>query len=235
MSSLRERLEGVRGRVALAAQKAGRSPDDVELVAVSKTVPAETIMEAFHLGQRQFGENRVQECREKRDALAALGPMPGAIWHMIGHLQTNKVKLAVDLFDIIQSVDSVRLARLLDADAAAAGKRLVVLLEVDFSRQPQRSGFSPEELQSAIGELIALPHLAVGGLMTVAPMGLDPDGTRGVFRHLRLLRDRLAAGYPTVEWRHLSMGMSDDYAMAIEEGATIVRIGRAIFGERSGG
>ncbi len=232
MSSLAERLEGVRRRIADAAERAGRSPDEIELVAVSKTMPAEMVVEAYRLGQRHFGENRVQESREKRDALAQLGPMPGAAWHMIGHLQTNKAKLAVELFDIIQSVDSVKLARLLDAGAAAAGKRLRLLLEVDFSHEPQRSGFSPLELEKAAGELVSLSNVEIQGLMTVAPLGLDPEETRSVFRRLRLLRDRLAVSYPTVDWHHLSMGMSDDFVLAIEEGATIVRVGRAIFGER---
>jgi PLP dependent protein len=235
MSSLRGRLEEVRRRIADAAERAGRSPDEVELVAVSKTMPAEAIVEAYRLGQRHFGENRVQEFWEKRDAMERLEPMPDAVWHMIGHLQSNKSKPAVDLFDIIQSVDSVKLAGLLNADAAAAGKRLQLLLEVDFSDEPQRAGFSPAELERVAGELVSLAHLEILGLMTVAPLGLNPEGTRAIFRQLRLLRDRLAISYPAVDWRHLSMGMSGDYALAIEEGATIVRVGRAIFGERSRG
>ncbi|HEX2987109.1 MAG TPA: YggS family pyridoxal phosphate-dependent enzyme [Chloroflexota bacterium] len=235
MCSLGQRLEDVHRRIADAAERAGRSPEDIQLVAVSKTVPAETVMEAYRLGQRHFGENRVQEFREKRDALAELGPMPDAVWHMIGHLQRNKAKPCVELFDIIQSVDSVKLAGLLNADAGVAGKRLRILLEVDFSDESQRSGFSPVELERVAGELVLLPHVEIQGLMTVAPLGLDQEGTRTVFRRLRQLRDRLATCYPAVSWRHLSMGMSDDYVLAIEEGATIVRVGRAIFGERSRG
>ncbi len=232
MSSLRERLEEVRNRVALAAQRAGRLPSEVRLVAVSKTMAPEVILEAYRLGQKEFGENRVQELRNKRPVLDQSGAMVDARWHLIGHLQSNKAKLAVQLSDIIQSVDSVKLAGLLDAHAGVLGKRLPVLLQVDFSSLPQRAGFSPEELSAAVGELAALPHLEIQGLMTIAPLGLEEEGLRAVFRRLRLLRDQLAARHPDVEWRHLSMGMSDDFEVAIEEGSTIVRIGRAIFGER---
>lgn len=232
MSSLAGRLEEVRRRVARAAVRAGRHPSEITVVAVSKTVPPEVIMEAYHLGQRDFGENRVQEFRDKRHALAELGGMAGARWHLIGHLQSNKAKLAAQLFDIIQSVDSAKLARLLDGQAEALGKRLPVLLQVDFTEQPQRAGFEPEELERVAGDLVELPNLEIQGLMTVAPLGLDEEGLRAVFRRLRLQRDGLAVRYPGVEWRHLSMGMSDDFEPAIEEGSTIVRIGRAIFGER---
>ncbi|MHB0867902.1 MAG: YggS family pyridoxal phosphate-dependent enzyme [Chloroflexota bacterium] len=232
MSNLRERLEEVRNRVALAARRAGRLPSEVRLVAVSKTVAPEVIAEAYRLGQREFGENRVQELRDKRLVLDQSGAMEAARWHLIGHLQSNKAKLAVQLSDIIQSVDSVKLAGLLDAHAGVLGKRLQLLLQVDFTSLPQRAGFGPEELSAAVGELSALPHLEIQGLMTIAPLGLEEEGLRAVFRRLRLLRDQLAARHPEVEWRHLSMGMSDDFEVAIEEGSTIVRIGRAIFGER---
>ncbi|MGE5618650.1 MAG: YggS family pyridoxal phosphate-dependent enzyme [Sphingomonadaceae bacterium] len=232
MSSLRERLESVYHRVALAAERAGRLPSEVRVVAVSKTVKPETIAEAYRLGQRDFGENRVQELREKRRLLDGVEGMDEVRWHMIGHLQSNKAKLAVQLSDIIQSVDSVRLAGLLDADAKAAGRRVPVLLQVDFTSLPQRAGFAPDELRTVVGELASLHHLRVQGLMTIAPLGLDRAGLRAVFRGLRLLRNELAECYPDVEWRELSMGMSDDFETAIEEGSTIVRIGRAIFGER---
>ncbi len=232
MSSLRERLEEVRHRIARAAERAGRNPSEVELVAVSKTVGPEVVLESYHLGQREFGENRVQEFRAKREALSALGGMPGARWHLIGHLQSNKAKLAAELFDIIQSVDSAKLATSLDGYAEALGKRLPVLLEVDFSGEPGRGGFSPEGMDAVVEDLMALSHLEFQGLMTVAPLGLGAEDLRGVFRRLRLLRDRLAVRFPGMEWRHLSMGMSDDFEIAIEEGSTIVRIGRAIFGER---
>jgi len=232
MSSLRDRLEAVRLRVARAAERAGRSPSEVAIVAVSKTVAPELIVEAYHLGQREFGENRVQELRDKRAVLAELGALDDAQWHLIGHLQSNKVKPAVQLSDIIQSVDSVRLAEALNAHAREADRRLPVLLEVDFTSLPQRSGFAPWDLEAVAGALVALPHLEIRGLMTVAPLGLDREGLRSVFREMRLLRDRLAARYTGVVWQHLSMGMSDDFELAIEEGSTMVRIGRAIFGER---
>ncbi len=232
MSSLGERLVAVRQRVARAAERAGRSPSEIQVVAVSKTVAPEVIVEAYHLGQREFGENRAQEFRDKRRVLAELGALEGARWHMIGHLQSNKAKLAAELFDIIQSVDSVKLAGLLDMHARELGKRLPVLLQVDFTSLPQRGGFAPQEMEAMAGDLLALPHLEIQGLMTIAPVGLDQEGLRSVFRKLRLLRDQLAARYPGVEWQHLSMGMSDDFEVAIEEGSTIVRIGRAIFGER---
>lgn len=232
MRGLEERLEEVRHRVGRAAERAGRSPSEVRIVAVSKTVPPEVVAEAYRLGQRDFGENRVQELREKRPAVELLGATEGIRWHLIGHLQTNKAKLAVRLSDIIHSVDSVRLARELDAHAGALGRRLPILLEVDFTGLPQRGGFAPVELEACVPELLSLPNLEVRGLMTVAPLGLDRDGLRSVFRQLRGLRDRLADRHREADWRELSMGMSDDYEVAIEEGSTIVRIGRAIFGER---
>lgn len=233
MDSLQERLEAVQRRVARAAERAGRLPTEVQVVAVSKTQPPVAVAEAYRLGHRDFGENRVQELQEKRRDLAAIAAsLPEARWHLVGHLQSNKAKLAAELSDIIQSVDSVKLARILDRHAEALGKGLPVLLEVDFTSEPKRSGFDPEELEASAGELLALANLKVQGLMTVAPLGLDEEGLRAVFRRLRLLRDRLAARHSGVEWRHLSMGMTDDFEVAIEEGATIVRIGRAIFGER---
>jgi len=232
MYSLSDRLADVYRRVAIAAERSGRKPADIQVVAISKTRSAETVLEAYRLGQRHFGENRVQEYREKRLELSSLGSMEGAVWHLVGHLQSNKAKLAAELFDIIQSVDSVKLAKILDRSAERLQKRLPVLLQVDFSREPQRAGFSPEELERAVGEIVELPNLEVQGLMTVAPLGLDEGGLRAVFRRLRDQRDRLAVRYPGTMWRHLSMGMTDDFEIAIEEGATIVRIGRAIFGER---
>lgn len=230
MSSLRERLEDVRRRVEVAASRVHRDPADVQLVAVSKTVTPEVIVEAYRLGQREFGENRLQEFRDKRSVLHAAGV--AARWHMLGHLQSNKARLAVELFDIIQSVGSLKLARLLDRDAAESGRRLPILLEVDFSSSPERSGFKPGDLDAAAAELVGLANLEIQGLMTVAPLGLDAEGQRGVFRTLRIQRDRLAAKHSGARWHHLSMGMSDDFELAIEEGATMVRIGRAIFGER---
>ena len=228
MDSLKGRLAQVKERVVLAAERSGRRAADIELVAVSKTVSAQVVAEAFSLGQTSFGENRVQECRDKRDALTGLfGPR----WHLIGHLQSNKAKLAVGLFDIIQTVDSVRLAVALDSLAAEPGGRLPVLLQVDFSREPRRSGFAPDEVERAAEAVVVLSHLEPRGLMTIAPLGLDEPGVRAVFRQLGELRKRLSSGAGS-GWTELSMGMSDDFEIAIEEGATIVRVGRAIFGER---
>lgn len=232
MEGLKARLSDVYRRVARAAERSGRELSDIQVVAVSKTMSPETVLEAYRLGQRHFGENRVQELREKRQCLASLDPMEGAVWHLVGHLQSNKANLAAELSDIIHSVDSERLARILDSRAGELGKQLPVLLQVDYSLEPQRSGFYPDELEIAVRGVIELPNLIVQGLMTIAPLGLDTDGLRWVFRQLKEQRDRLAERYPDVEWQHLSMGMTDDLEIAIEEGATIVRIGRAIFGER---
>lgn len=232
MSELADRLEQVRGRVARAAERAGRPVSDVALVAVSKTVAPEVVLEAYRLGQREFGENRVQEFREKRAALASIDPMAGARWHLVGHLQSNKAKSAADLFDIIQSVDNRRLGHLLNVQAEAMGWRLPVLLQVDFTEEPQRAGISPGDLDKIADELVYLPGLEVQGLMTIAPLGLNDRDLRTVFARLRKLRDGLRSRYPEASWQHLSMGMTDDFEVAIEEGATIVRVGRAIFGER---
>jgi PLP dependent protein len=230
MSSLRDRLEDVRLRVEMAAERSRRLPSDVQIVAVSKTVGTEVIVEAYHLGQWEFGENRVQEFSKKRAVLDAAGI--SVRWHMLGHLQSNKAAAAVELFDIIQSVGSVGLAQILDRRAEELRTRIPVLLQVDFSANPRRSGFEPDELDAGAPILVEMGGLDIQGLMTVAPLGLDANGLRGIFRRLRAQRDRLAARHPGVEWRHLSMGMSNDFELAIEEGATMVRIGRAIFGER---
>lgn len=230
MSSLRDRLDGVRRRIELAAERAHRLPSEVQIVAVSKTVAPEVIVEACHLGQAEFGENRVQEFRGKRAFLDAAGVT--ARWHMLGHLQSNKARSAIELFDIIHSVDSGKLARLLDRCAGELGRKLPALLEVNFAPSSERSGFRPDDLDAVAAEMVTLSNLEIQGLMTVAPLGLKQDELRGVFRAMRVQRDRLAARYTGSDWRHLSMGMSDDFELAIEEGATMVRIGRAIFGER---
>jgi len=229
---LAERVASVRGRIAAAAARAGRDPASVTLVAVTKTVPAETVAAAYRLGLRVFGENRVQEAQAKR----AILDLPGARWELIGHLQTNKVAAALTLFERIQSVDSLRLAHALDARAAAAGRAAVpVLLEVNVAGEATKGGFAPDELAAAGREVAALPHLRPEGLMTVAPIATDPEEVRPVFSRLRALRDWLRDEVPLGSdggWRELSMGMTDDFEVAIEEGATLVRVGRALFGER---
>ena len=224
------RLERVRERIAAAAARAGRRPEEITVVGASKTVGTARIRAAIAAGLRDFGENYVQEAQAKL-ADPALRP-PGVQWHLIGHLQTNKARTAVDLFAIIQTLDSARLAALLARHAAARGKRPSVLLEVDYTGSPERTGLRPEAVPAVVETLLSLPSLELAGLMTVPALGLPPEETRGVFQRLRALRDDLAARYPSLSWRHLSMGMTDDFELAIEEGATIVRIGRAIFGER---
>jgi len=232
-SELSARVAAVRARIAAAAARAGRPPEDVTLVAVSKTIAAEVVRAAHAAGLTVFGENRVREAEEKMHALADL---PGVRWELIGHLQTNKAATATRLFDRIQSVDSLRLAEMLEARAAAAGRTLPVLLEVNVAEEPSKSGFTPGETLAAARAVAALPHLRPEGLMTVAPLAERADEVRPVFRRLRGLRAELRAAVPLGAddggWRELSMGMSDDYAVAIEEGATIVRVGRALFGAR---
>ncbi len=205
-------------RVEAACLRAGRSPQDVTVVAVAKGFPAEAVREAHAAGLRHFGENRVQEAAAKRPLLADLD----VTWHMVGHLQTNKVKKALELFQVVHSVDSLRLAQEL---SRRASRPLTVLLEVNVAGEASKFGLSPEEVPSVAEAVARLPHLELVGLMTVAPLARDPEEVRPVFRRLRELA--CALGLP-----HLSMGMSDDFEVAIEEGATMVRLGRAIFGPR---
>jgi pyridoxal phosphate enzyme (YggS family) len=231
VSTLEERLHLIRQRIGEAAARVNRSPDEVQLVAVSKTVPVEVLRDAYALGLRVFGENRVQEAQEKIAALA----LPEIRWELIGHLQTNKANRAADLFARVQSVDSLRLAEALSARATALGKTLPVLLEVNVAGEASKSGFSLEETVEGARAIAGMPSLRPQGLMTVAPIADDPEGVRLVFRALRELRDRLREAVPLASdggWSELSMGMSDDFAVAVEEGATLVRLGRALFGAR---
>lgn len=214
-------LEQVYSQIAVAAERAGRSPADVRLVGVSKTFPAEAVIAAVQAGLNDVGENRVQEAAAKEPEVAAAGAQPG--WHLIGHLQTNKVEQALALFSLIHSVDSLRLAQALSRRAQGP---VGILMEVNVAGEASKGGFSPEEAAAAADEITTLPNLDLRGLMTVAPLVDDPDEVRPVFRRLRELRDTLGL-------RELSMGMSADYAVAIEEGATLVRVGRAIFGDRA--
>ncbi len=220
--SIAERLAAVRARIDAACRRAGRSPSDVTLVGVTKSFPAEAVAEAVAAGLEDCGENRVQEAAAKIATLAALGIRPR--WHLIGHLQTNKVQTALGLFAILHSVDSLRLARELSSRATHP---VPILLEVNVSQEASKFGFSVGDLPDAVSAISALPHLDVRGLMTVAPLSHDPEAARPFFRQLRELRD-------AVGLRELSMGMTDDFEVAIEEGATMVRVGRAIFGERPG-
>lgn len=226
MSTIAENLETVRSRIAAAAARAGRNPAEVELVAVSKTYPAERIREAAEAGQELFGESRVQE------ALVKIPLLPGRLrWHFIGHLQANKVRKALPLFELIHGVDTVEIARDIDRIAADLGLHPRVLLEVNVSGEGSKHGFTPEDLERALDELLALPRVQVEGFMTMAPLAPEAEASRPFFAALRSLRDRLAerAGIPL---QTLSMGMSGDYGVAVEEGATLVRVGSAIFGSR---
>jgi len=230
--SIAQNLALVRERIAAAARRAGRQPEDIALMAVSKTFPAERIREAFDSGLRLFGENRVQEFGGKADALRDLGD---AEWHLIGHLQTNKAAKAVELFAAVDSVDSLRLAQRLNASAQQHKKKLKVLIEINVGDEAAKSGVAPEsrELEELLSAAPELEHLEFRGLMTIPPFTDDPQEARPYFRMLRDLRDQIARRLPAFNMRELSMGMSHDFEVAIEEGSTCVRVGTAIFGERA--
>ena len=218
----------VRSTIAEAALRVGRAPEEITLVAVSKTMPVELVQMAYNLGVTDFGENRVQEALPK---IAAFHPQD-LRWHMIGHLQSNKASKVVSSFYCVHSVDSLHLAQTLNRYAGEHGRQLPVLLQVNVSGELSKEGMSPAEALELTRQFAELPHIQVEGLMTIAPLVEDPEQVRPVFRELRILRDQLRAELPSCSWQHLSMGMTGDYRVAIEEGATIVRIGRAIFGER---
>ena len=231
--SIAENLARVRERIDVAAHRAQRRPEEIKLMAVSKTFPAERIREAYDAGLQLFGENRVQEFASKADSLRDLHD---AEWHLIGHLQTNKAAKAAELFVAIDSVDSVRLAQKLDVSAQQLGKKLEVLIEINVGGEAAKSGVAPEsgELEELLSAAPKLDHLEFRGLMTVLPFSEDPQRARPYFRKLRELRDQIAARrLPAVDMRTLSMGMSHDFEVAIEEGSTCVRVGTAIFGDRT--
>ena len=231
--SISANISSVQERIAAAARRAGRNLDGVILMAVSKTQPPERIYEAYVAGLRTFGENRVQEFAGKAQAVRDLN---AAEWHMIGHLQTNKAAKTAELFRAVDSVDSLKLAEKLDAAARILGRKLDVLIEINVGGEAAKTGVAPDS--PALDELlIAAPRLEAlvfRGLMTVPPFTRDPQGARPYFRKLRELRDRIAARQPpAVRMDQLSMGMSHDFEVAIEEGSTGVRVGTAIFGERT--
>jgi pyridoxal phosphate enzyme (YggS family) len=234
VSSLESNLQSVQEQVAAAAQRVGRDPAGITLVAVTKTQSPAVIQAAYDLGLRHFGENRVEEAEAK------IAVLPEDItWHMIGHVQSRKAKQIVPLFDMVHSVDSVRLARRMDRLSDGRPEPLPVLLQCNVSGEESKYGLDAshwaedtlqwDALVTAIAEIVTLPNLQVQGLMTMAPIVADPEQARPVFVRLRGLRDQLVDAFPHVDWRHLSMGMTDDFTVAIEEGATMVRIGRAIF------
>ena len=228
MSAIRENLEAVLRNMAEAARQAGRDPASVRLVAVSKTVPPGPIREALTAGQTLFGENYLQEAREK------IPQIQGVRWHYIGHLQSNKCREIAELFDMVETVDRVKTARKLDECAAALGRTLDILVQVNICKEPQKSGVMPEEAEALLEAVAACPHLRCRGLMALPPRFDDPEGSRPAFRQLAEMGNQFAGKglFHNNKEFELSMGMSGDYRAAIEEGATIIRVGTAIFGAR---
>ena len=233
-ADLARNLDRIEEEIAAACRAAGRPRSEVELVAVSKVHPAAAIIEAVSLGLRVFGENRVQEFAAKSVELATIRSQFRA--HLIGHLQSNKAAKAVEIFDAIDSLDSLKLAERLNEAANAVEKALPVLIEIKLSSEETKAGLDPEskDLAELLEKLPSLANLKPQGLMTIAPFGVADDETRACFRALRVLRDRLAQAHPTLNLPVLSMGMSGDFALAIAEGATRIRIGTALFGKRPG-
>jgi pyridoxal phosphate enzyme (YggS family) len=237
MTAIKDNLDRLEDAISVACKDAGRDRSSVELMAVSKTYPTETIAEASALGLRLFGENRVQEFANKATNAAELRSRCNDAklrMHLIGHLQSNKSAKAAELFDAVDSVDSLRLAERLDDAAGKLGKRLPILVEVKLSSEETKSGIEPESDDAArlLERLSDLAHLEMRGLMTIAPWGVAPEITRACFRNLREYRDRWAAAHPRLAFDVLSMGMSGDFALGIAEGATRIRIGTALFGKR---
>jgi hypothetical protein len=229
-ANIGENIARVEERISDACRRSGRRREDVRLVAVSKTQPPELIRAAFAAGLRDFGENRLQEAKSKRPELADLG----ATWHLVGHLQSNKARAALELFHWVHSLDSLRLAEKLAQAAVPGGARLPALIEVNLGEEASKAGVRAREV-AAMAELIApMETLDLRGLMVIPPFLENPEDVRPYFRQLRALAGAIAARkLPNVSMRELSMGMSHDFEVAIEEGATIVRVGMAIFGERT--
>jgi pyridoxal phosphate enzyme (YggS family) len=227
MSSAGERLKEIHARIATAASRAGRDPADVTLLAVSKTFPAEAISELFAAGQKSFAESRQQEA----DGKLPLAPA-GIDWHFIGHLQRNKVRKVLESFGTLHGIDSLRLAQHVSSVAGELGMCPAIYLQVNIAAEPSKYGFSPDELRSSIAELAQLPNVTIRGLMGIPPEEESPEAARRWFAALRGLRDELK-GLAGAELADLSMGMSGDFEIAIEEGASIVRVGSALFGNRT--
>jgi PLP dependent protein len=222
-----ENLERVRGQITQAAAKAGRSTNDIELVAITKTHPAEKVREAVDAGHTLFGESRVQEARTK------IPELPSNLrWHFVGHLQKNKVRQALPSFELFHGVDSLELAQEMNRIAAEEGAHPCVLLEVNVAEEGSKFGFKAETLRSEMESLLALPRLSIEGLMCIPPLAEEAEASRTFFVRLRHLRDSLEKEFD-LRLPHLSMGMTQDFWIAVEEGATLVRVGTAIFGERS--
>jgi pyridoxal phosphate enzyme (YggS family) len=227
MSAIEHNLVHVRAQIATATERAGRKPDGIELIAISKTHAAERVREAYQAGQTLFGESRVQEARAK------IPDLPSNLrWHFVGHLQTNKIRHALPLFELIHSVDSLGLAQDIDRIAAEAGVHPRVLLEINVAGEGTKFGFEPEKLRREMESLLALDRLSIEGLMTIPPLSEEAEASRKFFVELRQLRDALESEFG-LKLPHLSMGMTNDFTVAVEEGATLVRVGTAIFGARS--
>jgi len=243
---LAQRIADVRCRIKRAAEHSGRDPASIRLIAVTKGVGAPAIAAAAAAGVREFGENRVQEAVAKMACVAPESDPRGNrqhegggarswVWHLIGRLQTNKVRVAVGRFEVIHSVDTLQLGEAIEAVASAAGMRQRMLVQVNVGHEPQKGGVDPSELQPLIKALARRAHVQVEGLMTIPPASTDPEGSRPYFRELRRLGQMVEAEVPGVKMVEYSMGMSEDFEVAVAEGATMVRIGRAIFGARNGG
>lgn len=229
-AALRGRLTGVRDRIARAARRVGRDPASIHLIAVSKTFSSEYIRAAADAGQIEFGENKVQEGLQK---ILQTSPLP-LRWHLIGHLQSNKARKAASAFDVIHSIDSASLLQKVDEAAAAAGRRLDVLIQVDLAKEPTKHGAPPEAVPAIVEAAARCRAVRLTGLMTLPPAAEDPADSRPYFAELRAMRDRLiAGGAEPAMLPDLSMGMSHDFEVAVEEGATMVRVGSAIFGDRA--
>lgn len=229
MSRITDNIDHVEKKIAEACERAGRPRESVQLIAVSKTKPVPDLMEALNYGHNVFGENKVQEIRDKVEAMGT----EGIHWHMIGHLQANKVKYLIGVVDLIHSVDNDKLAAEIEKQAAKHDVVMDVLCEVNMAGEETKFGLKPEETMDFIKRISELPHLKVRGLMTIAPYTEDPESNRVYFKGLKELKDRINAEHiPGVDMDTLSMGMTGDYEVAIEEGATLVRVGTGIFGER---
>lgn len=227
MDAIRANWHGLQERINRAALAAGRAPEEIEVVAVTKTRTPQEVEAALECGLRLVGENRVQEAAGKKDQVR----LP-ARWHLIGHLQSNKAARAVELFDLVESVDQLRLATALDHRAGQAGRILDILIQVNTSGAPQQSGAAPELLPELAAQLVALPHLRLRGLMTIGALSPEEGVVRAGFARLRRLREQLASQLPQADWSLLSMGMSGDFELAIAEGSTLLRLGTALFGAR---
>lgn len=243
MADILENLAQVRHRVAEAAERADRDPDEVTIVAISKTFPSDAVVEAYEAGVRHFGENRVREAIPKMPDVHAFISGPKPTWHMVGHIQSRKAKLVMENFDYVHSVDRVKIARRLSQYGEAAGKTMPVLLECNVSGEASKYGFDLsgweedkaklEGFFETVEQMTAFPAISIRGLMTMAPFVEEAETVRPVFASLRSLQDRLRERFPSQIWRQLSMGMTNDFEVAVEEGATMVRVGRAIFGPRT--